>query len=201
MTRDHQMDEGPYILAAHHKEADIYLNDADYSKYIGDNIFKGNPLGQKAGKIIIKAKSKKGKQTDFPMSSFTLPVISGKLKNILEENENVGNLEFLPLTIRNLDNQTNEYWGLNILNNIKCFDWENSKYEKFPPELFPELTDRPSKIFQLKIKADAINSRNIFRMYEAPVEIFVSSKLRTAIEKANLSGIEFRSLDQYKKTP
>lgn len=185
-----------FLMDETFSKGDIYFTDVEFPKIIERNIFQGKSLAKKSVTIITTLKNKKDIPTDFPSRASKLTIVSSELKTLLEKHEDSSNLEFLPVNVKNGEGLKKEYWGLNILNNIKCFDWKNSKYDPMPDSM-SDASDRPWKIYDLKIKKEAVGDRHIFRMYEEPVEIFVSKKLKEEIEKKRLTGMRFRTVVDY----
>lgn len=177
------------------KDGDLYITDACCPDEVKHKIALGVRLKDIAGKIEIDVESAKGVPTDYPGRVTVLPIISDSFRRLLSTYEKEENLEFIEVKIKNAPSINKEYWVLNLLNNIKCFDWENSVYRKMPEDRVPNA-DYPRTISSLKIKPEPIGNRKIFRMHEEPGEIFVSNDLKQAIE-TNLTGIKFRTIDTY----
>lgn len=188
-----------YMMTAFNSGDEMHIMDGSFPSYIKDHILDGIPLLEHANGIEVKVKNKDSNPTDYPTRAISLPIISNHLKELLAS-ESRGHVEFLSLSLKNIKRAKESYWGLNILNNLKCFDWNSSKYVRYP-ESIVSLADRPREIIELKLKDSAIMGINIFRMYEAPAYIFVKAELKVAMEKANLTGIKFKSLDQYGQLP
>ena len=123
---------------------------------------------------------------DFFIGPYTLPIISDKLKKILEKLENdLPFMQFIPVK----SNIKIDYYVLNLLENIYCFDWDESEYTRYP-EFLTELQDRPDEISKLVLVKEKIGKRNIFRMEEQSVHIFISDKLSDILVENDITGIK-----------
>ncbi len=189
-----------FTLGQKFNEGDLYIKDTDYNRKTFQKIInRGRPIKEQFD-ISIRLKSKKCNYIDFPMSLSSLNFVSDRFKNLLESLPDKDYLEFFPVKIEGVEKPKSNYWVINILDNIKCFDWEESKYTKFPDnESYKDLQSIPEKIIKLKLKQETIGERNIFRMYESATLIFVSSFLKEQMEKEELKGMTFLPSEDFDK--
>ena len=182
-----------YILKSSPNVGDIVINNHNIEEDTITSIKEGNLINENEN-YFLEAKNKTGMMTDYISAGEVLiPIVSEKVKDLLSDLQagELKNSQFIPVKITNHNQSNKAYY---ILNNIECFDWENSKYTRFPSFL-TKLKDFPNKIEKLVFKNDAIGSRNIFRMYERKSFIFASEKVKNIFEVNNISGIEFLGLD------
>lgn len=137
-------------------------------------------------KAIIKNKS--GSAPDFLIGGTSLPVISDKVKSILESLPRASELEFLPLEMKNY-NKKQSYWVLNILIILEGLDYEKSDL------LLHESSNTIRSINKMVLREDVIDDRLIFYLDESPVEIFVSEKLIEIFEKEGVTGYTVEALN------
>ena len=185
-----------YILESSPNVGDIVINEHNIEEVMGF-INNGKPINENF-EYFLEAKNKTGKLTDYISSGRALPpIISDKFKNLLSnlKEETLENIQFIPIKINNHNKSNKEYFIFNSLNNIKCFDWEKSKYTRFPSFL-TKLQNFPNKIEELVFNNKAIGSRNIFRMYESNRFIFISKEMKDILEANNITGIEFLELEK-----
>jgi len=114
--------------------------------------------------------------------------VTDAFKHIVENMESSQNIHFIPVILRN-----QQYWLLNLLNNVEAFDRENSTYSAYEGGALKSIQ-------KLAMKEDKIQGRNIFRMAEEPVYIFISKTLKDAIEANNLTGIAYDNIFEIKTT-
>jgi hypothetical protein len=133
---------------------------------------------------------KNGKKNDFLLSqSIILPFVSKKVKHIIE-NQKKCMVQFFPTNIP-------DYYLMHTIGTIKAFDWANSVYTE-NPSFIPELADKPNKVEALSLDENKID-KDLFRMYEEPITLFISKKLKTTFEEHKITGIEYKPLEDYRK--
>ncbi len=171
-------------------KGDIYIESSEVPEYIQENYSDGISLAPIKGTLKFFYKYKTNRKPDYLSGTEGYPIVSTRFKDILTD-ISPGFLEFFPVQL--ICEKTKEidtsYFFVNILNNIPCLDWAQSKYEKFG------LADVVINVSKLVIKPDVIRDRNIFRIAELPVLIFVSDKLKSILEKEAISGVEIINIE------
>ncbi|GGG41206.1 hypothetical protein GCM10011344_47620 [Dokdonia pacifica] len=124
----------------------------------------------------IPVKNKKKKIPDILKSGEVL--VNEKVKKLLEE-QTTAIINYIPLKVDKYD-----YWLLNIINHLDCFDYENSEFTTLK-------SGKPFKITNLKLITQNIPEIAIFRLKEKSSTLFVTDKLKTILEEANVTGIRF----------
>jgi len=124
---------------------------------------------------------------------FSFPIISSRFEELLI-NSGVTSLEFHPvkLVCQKTKDVDDSYSFLNILDNLLCFDWERSEFETgFVRQ------DVVREVKKLKILEEGIVKRDMVRMAEIPSAILMSARLRTIIESAGITGVQFQRLEEF----
>lgn len=159
---------------------DMYVDEFVYPPSMKFKTIRGESiLEERTPDVIIKNKS--GKFRDFIYGSMH-PIVSDKLKRTLEL-LNDQNLEFLKVTVHNYKHPE-PFWLMNTLSVIRCMDWERSVFEMDPES----LSDRPADITKLVLKEEALKGVHLFRMYERPVELFISDHLAELLVQHHITG-------------
>lgn len=107
-----------------------------------------------AGKLIadigapfIQFKAKTAKMTDYVGGIGHFSIISNRFKEILAALPDSEYMQFIPCK-SNYSKQNEQFWVLNLLELIDCFDWENSEYIKRTKYINPQriLARRGEKV-------------------------------------------------------
>lgn len=173
-----------------------FMEQFSVSDKIQKNAFKGislttEPLPE------ATLKRKKGKKLDILIGATEI-VISQKFKDLLEQfEEDKGFLEFIPINFNNVieKDKITPYYFLNILENIEAFDFEKSEYTQLPADIFPDQQHLVQEVKTLFVKEEKIGTRNIFRLKEFAIPVYISEKLKNSVEEAGLEGIEFYQIE------
>ena len=122
-----------------------------------------------------------------------VPIVSERLKNLLEQQFEKELFEFCGINVfKSADPANQKYYAFNILENMDCFDKENSVYNTF------EGSTVINSIAKLVLKEEMLSRRNIFRITPIRTAIFVNQKFKQAIEENNITGLSFISLGEFK---
>jgi hypothetical protein len=124
---------------------------------------------------------------DYLDNIYVWPIFSKKMRKICED-LGVKGVQFLPINIkeRKTMKEVPGYYVLNICNLIKALDLERSRYRY-------SVTD-PSIIMGLThpvLKEDKIKGLDILRLQEYEESIFISERLKKAMEEAGITGCDF----------
>lgn len=157
-----------------------YLKDSGMSYEEQEKLISGELVSiSNFGEYEISAKSKK--KPDVYSIGHTEFYVNEKVKNIILNNcQSDENIKFL-----NIEIEGENYYLLNILNNIECFDWDKSEYTTYSNKNFLK------EVNKLVIKPEKLNGRKIFRIKEYKFEVFVIESIKTEIKKIGVSGIDF----------
>ena len=179
------------------EKKNIFLEDFKASEKIDEKGDEGITLANEEFPSV-KFKNKKGVKADILVGASTFPVVSEKFKDVMADFANdLVFLEFIPIRFTNLTGKDKlpNYYFLNILENIPCFDWDKSIYTRYPKDIFPEHQHLVRKIEKLVINRKRIEERNIFRMKEKRIPVYISQYLKEVIEQRNLIGMVFTEID------
>jgi len=176
-----------YFIDTDYQKGDLYLKGFDDIERINDEL--SNLEETKIENIELEIATKTGKKNDFLLGT-SYPILSKKVKSILEEKLEQDNFQFISTNLEG-------YWMLHMIGTIKCFDWGKSTYTRNPPFL-KEVQDRPNKVENLVFDESKIDA-DIFRMYEESVTLFISERLRDIFEENGVTGLEYKPLEDYRK--
>jgi hypothetical protein len=122
----------------------------------------------------------RNKYTDFPHFIIGQPMVSDKVKQILEPYIK-DEVEFLPIAHDEMD-----MYMVNVMNILDCVDWERSEVKWFEEEYFMgfnklrfDFKKIPDHVYMFKIKETAAT------------EVFVTETFRELIEHNHLQGLSF----------
>ena len=182
-----------YLLNRNINENDIWVKSYkvpeayDWNYSDGISIKNTNTSGE------LFYQNNKSLKTDYVAGIQSFPVVSKKFKELLENLNDP--LEFHHVKLVQVISELvdNDYYFLNILENIECFDWDNSEYEKLP------VSQAPTDVEKLVLETHKIGKRNIIRIAELQSLILVSDNLRNLIESCELTGIEFQNIENYQE--
>lgn len=153
----------------------------------GLDFFKGVMLDvpRNSNDLYIEAEGLKTTLPDY-FEVQGVPVVSKKFIAVLE-GASIDNFQAFPVDVRFENGTMSGHFILNVIGRLKCFDQPQSKLSKFGPSI--------ARIFSLKLLKDAVFDSCIFRAREYQEVIFIQENVKTAIEKANISGCEIRIAD------
>lgn len=116
---------------------------------------------------------------DFIVSNIGLPIVTERAKEVIE-NLSIGNTEFIPIKVTNMNNISTKLYALHIRNHIsddainldicKCIGNSIAVYGFFE---------------------EKINGNDLFRLQKNNLSIFVSQKFVQAAKKNKLTGFLF----------
>lgn len=131
--------------------------------------------------------------TDFIDNSDSVLYASASAREVLVSN-GVGDdaAEYLPFILHDKQGRVvkEQYFVVNPLRSIPCFDFEKSSYETYPHK--PE---KISLIESIQLREDEIpEDARLFRLAESTPFIIIRSDLWEAIHKAGLTGLAVKPL-------
>jgi hypothetical protein len=85
--------------------------------------------------------------------------------------------------------EVHDFVAVQLLEHLDIFDWENSVYE-----LEPNCTDRIESLDKLVLRVPEGGLPPLFRVKEMKTYLCVSSEGRTALEAADIRGVDFLNL-------
>ena len=153
-----------------------------------NKLLDGLKLTEKDINNKLKLKGKDKKLPDVLGTSSAEFLISNRVKLIIEKNVKDLNVNFIPLKIEDHD-----FWLLNIIGHLDCFDYESSDFTR-------SSNGSIRKIFDLKFISEKIPEYAIFRVKEADMHLFITEKLKNLLEETDTTGIRFGDNMNLKKT-
>jgi hypothetical protein len=154
-----------------------YLESEGFDFEMRRQIYMGEKINTISNEKFI-VKTKKGKYPDF-MGSSSIPFISDKFKKVIENHSEINNINFLPTKI-----EKENYWLLNIIGYLDCFDKEKSTFSTFD-------NGEPDEIQNIVFFEENIPSFSIFKIKESPINIFITDEFKKVIEENHISGVSF----------
>ena len=164
-----------------------YDVDLEISEKTLDKLSDGIPIVTNEN-IKVRLQSQSKPVPDFLGNTYK-PVVSEKIKNILLDLNDKDFYQFIPCEI---DNRKKNYWVLNIKQNIECFDWNNSKYRTY--------SSNPNVIAEINIismNVEKIGPRNLFRMSEFNIPLFISDYLIEIFEEEKVTGYKVSNTNDF----
>lgn len=159
----------------------VYLESEGFEFELRKQIYTGMKVNSISNeKFIVKSKS--GKYPDL-MGSSSIPFISDKFKKIIEEHSDLKNFHFIPVKI-----EKENYWLLNIIGFLDCFNKEKSTFSTFD-------NGEPDEIQKIVFKNENIQPFSIFKINVSPINIFITDKFKKIIEENHVTGIHFFDSD------
>lgn len=167
------------------KNANAYIYKTQFKKEIEIKLIKGQQITKDEISFdLICLKNVSKRFPDLMGSSFFDFFVSDKFRKTIESMESSENIRFISGSFAP---KPKTYNLVNILNNVDCFDWDNSEYTTYSN---PKVL---KKIQKLVIIEDKVNDRNIFRISDYPSHVFISEKLKNAIEENEITGYTLKS--------
>jgi len=168
-----------YRLTVHAniEEGFTYIKDDFLSRDEMNILARGEELNIIDKEILLKNKKKKIANV-FQKGPLGI-LVDQKFKELIIKNVIQSKINFLSVKIEGID-----YSLLNILSHLECFDYGNSEFTVFK-------NSRPDKVIELKFITKNIPEKAIFRVKEKPFFLFVTEKLKSILEEADITGIRF----------
>lgn len=143
-------------------------------------------------KPVLDLEKKTAKSVDLVGGLITVPIISDKMLKAIATLPDA--IEYYPVKLVLPKDPKIEYnyFALNALQHVDAFDRKNSKFidVDYSP-VVPHVT-------KLAIIESKTNSRNIFRLKTFPLLMIVSEAARKVFEEANLIGLQYTAIEDYK---
>lgn len=188
--------ENFYLLNRLITEGDLYI-----WEYKAPELYDEYSNGQsidvddsKSPPIKLFYKDGNYRKTDYLAGIFSFPIISNRFRQLLID-ANTTCIEFHPVQLicQKTKAVDDTYSFLNILDSISCFDWDNSEFERgFIRE------DVVREVRKLRVIEDKIRGRDLVRIEEIPSAILISGRLCNLIESANITGVAFQRIEDFR---
>lgn len=160
-----------------------YITDLNLSVEEQEQMVDGKELSL-SNIIVADIKNKTKEFPDIMGDSISKIIISSKVKTIFDVLPKQDRFQYFPIEINK-----KEYFLLNILNVIPCFDWEKSIFTTYSnPKIIRDIN-------HLVFKPNEIKNLNIFRMVEKPYAVYVSEYLKDVFIKEKITGIKISDIN------
>ena len=149
--------------------------------------------GKKINEVIHNlrvAVYKDGEPMDFTTNeAYSIPIVSQKVKN---QFSGLKDLQFIPIHIDKKKVDT-DFFIMVVTNIQNCVNEELSEFGKFIENdpIRPDKSGHYSWFTRLVINPTNILGIDIFRIEKAENYLVVSEKLKSGLEKVNVTGISF----------
>lgn len=126
---------------------------------------------------------------DFTLASFAIPIVSGRLKQLLEH-LGIQEVQFLPVQV---EEHPEPWFILNALRVIRCIDEARCEEVQtwLPEDGQPEKVGEYRVVSGLRIDPAKVGEAQIFRPWGWRVALVVSGDVKEAWEAAALTGMRF----------
>ncbi|MDJ0601581.1 MAG: hypothetical protein QNJ37_22390 [Crocosphaera sp.] len=184
--------ENFYLLHRLITKGDLYVWEYNAPEAY-DEYSSGQSIDSTSTPIQLFYKYKTHRKTDYLAGIFSFPIISSRFRQLLVD-AGTTSLDFHPVKLicQKTKVVDNDYSFLNILDNIACFDWNKSEFERgFIRQ------DVVREVRKLKIIEEKLARRDLVRMKEIPSAILISNRLCKLIESAKMTGVKFQRIDEF----
>ncbi|MCZ7451362.1 hypothetical protein O8B93_27770 [Agrobacterium rhizogenes] len=162
----------------------------------GDNINSGYNWQFLTGDGVVDQRyrlslTRDGVEMDFTLTdAFVVPVVSDRLKNALSFVEGV---RFFELTLEREKQTFHQYYAMVTDKMIDCFDEESSVYQVFTRDdpVRPDRAGEYHSVLRLVIDPVKAAGHDIFRVKRYPTAMIVSDRIKSALDKLDLTGLKF----------
>jgi hypothetical protein len=197
----YELDHNPVNIRDTSREYDAYI--VEWPEYRGYSIKFMDPDDFEYPSHDVKFQGYESSlsDTDYPYCSVSWPIMSKRMLNVLlsvkDFPHRTWNVPFVGfpdnapegLLIQDLRDgvhHDNEFFAVQLLEQLDIFDWENSVYRMH--SIFPDEIDRIRKLV-LKVPEEGLPP--IFRLKVLSGQLYVSPEGRAALEEANIKGVRF----------
>jgi len=184
-------------IQSYHTNGHLYYTDIDNIDNDAEKLVFSGVAIDNIGDPTLKFRSKNAKVTDYIMGIGRFPIVSTRFKDIVSSLPDSKYIQFIPCK-SNYAKQKEEFWIMNVLELVDCFDWEKSEYIKKPRHINPNefWADDVTRVEMIDEKT---NGRNIFRVRNFPTYIFISKHLESIIleQKLKVTLVRTQDLTQY----
>ncbi len=183
-----------YLLDAEVTPEDVFFEDYEADRELEYGYSKGVPIDVREP-VRLYYKNGTKRKLDYVSGIQFFPVVSSRFREVLTRCDERNLVFYGAELICEATGQTDDsYSCLNILNNVRCLDWERGDYE-----IFPGTEDVVRRVRRLAIRQDDLRERHIVRIAEIPSLILVSSNLRDLVESAQLTGVRFQDIEDVRQ--
>lgn len=135
-----------------------------------------------------------GTPDDVLQTGRSIPIFSQRLVEQLQAG-NVCGFQFLPITVVDLNKTVLvEFYIANCLNQWDAFDYNQSKYSRFPMDFPNEEARGRIRCQTAVLRKEGLIAEQPFRLKEAPSMLFVPDKFVRIFKSNKFTGYSFLSV-------
>lgn len=133
---------------------------------------------------------------DVLQNHLGLPIYSPRLRDALTA-EGIQDIEYLPVRIFRPHGEFIQGFAIaNILSVVPALDTNRSDYDTYPEDYFlPGRRGDVSGVRRAVLLAPKLQGRDVIRLAEFPLDIFVSEAFRSAFERGGFTGYSFTQVE------
>ena len=178
-----------YKLMYDYEKGERYIdcNDADLQE-IDRYIVSGGILINEWKQIIFEYDGSKEIMTDYVFNAYRWPIVSKKFCSLVSGLVPSDKIQNLPVTLFDVSEKCKDesYSVLNVLDVIDAIDLEHSDYDVL------KLGDKKINfVKKYALKKKAIEGHDIFRLKNDTIPLFISERVKNAIEENQLLGFDY----------
>lgn len=155
------------------------------AKDITDNyIFLSGKKLDDVDSYKVKVDNANGDFEDYLANDIFAPVVSDKVKTLLEKEVNSDFVQFIPLKFVNNNLEVKKYYIMNVINVVDAIDLDKSLTG-------PEIGGQTS-IIKYALKSDELQGMNLLRLKDYEIgKVFISEKIKKTFENVGVTGLDF----------
>lgn len=179
-----------YILKFNVRTNDYLAEKMDIGNIDASELLDGKRLNRPDPQIQLAGT--RGFVSDYIANVHGIDIVSEEIKNLFVE---YGNdfVEIYPVMLKRKTDK--KFYMVHVLDNIGCFDFENSVYDEYTPG-----SGIIRKIDKLVLDGKC-DGRHFFRIKEFEFEIIVSDEFKQAAESRNFDVMKFIPITDFKFDP
>ncbi|MFP2911036.1 imm11 family protein [Pyxidicoccus sp. 3LFB2] len=130
-----------------------------------------------------------GRALDYSHAGFSTPVVRANVANIFSKLAP----DDVQLISVDVEGQPEQYSILVATRLIRCIDDERSTEVRYwmPEDDRPEIVGQYRSVYRLRIDPSKVGDARVFRTWGWPVALIVSEDIKTALERAKVTGVRF----------
>ncbi|HEX8821023.1 MAG TPA: DUF1629 domain-containing protein [Archangium sp.] len=133
-----------------------------------------------------------GEPLDFSVAGAAVPIIHEKVAALFNELAPDA-VQLIPVEV---ESRSEQYFILNILRVVKCIDDAACEEVQHwaPEDGQPDLVGEYRVVAGMRIDPTKVGDAKVFRPWGWPVVLLVSENIKTAMERAGISGANFQDV-------
>lgn len=132
-----------------------------------------------------------GMRVDFNDCSAAEIITSRRLAFLLKELA-PDDIQLVPVEVKG---DAGEWWLVHVLTHLDCMDRKHTLFS-YEPSRDRKIHGQITGVLKLVVDPERIGDRQIFRAKGWEVDLLVSERVKGAMEKAGVTGAQFRSVSE-----